>query len=95
MRLFSKIGTWLKRQDWGYRFQQLIILLAHLLLLRWMIYTLSEAGLMTTQKVLLHFTGMAIYGGLLIRGTALWAKWRYQREQRQQKNSHEQQHTDH
>lgn len=66
-----------KRPSYFYRFQQLLILLAHLALLGWILYTLSEAGGMTTEAVLLHFTGMSIFGALLIRGTAAWARHHY------------------
>ena len=64
----------------AYRLQQLFILLAHLLLLKWMFYALSESGALPTLQVMLHFTGMAVYGGLLIRGTAYWARRRYIKE---------------
>jgi hypothetical protein len=63
-----------------YRLQQLFILLAHLVLLKWMVYALSESGTLATGEVLMHFTGMAVYGGLLIRGTAYWAQRRYLKE---------------
>lgn len=66
-----------KRPSYFYRFQQLIILLAHLALLAWILYTLSEAGAMSTEAVLLHFTGMSIFGAVLIRGTAAWARHHY------------------
>lgn len=29
------------------------------------------------MKVMLHFTGIAIYGASLIRGCAYWAKWHH------------------
>lgn len=67
-----------------YRFQQLLILVAHLVLLGWMYYALSESGHLSMQTVLLHFVGMAIYGALLIRGTALWAKHHYNKENEKQ-----------
>lgn len=65
-----------------YRFQQLVILILHLVLLYWIYFALSESGAMTTKEVLLHFTGMAIFGALLIRGCAAWAKWHHEKEQR-------------
>lgn len=63
-----------------YRAQQLFIILAHLLLLKWMLVTLSEAGHWSMTQVVGHFAGMALYGALLIRGTALWAQYHYSRE---------------
>lgn len=71
---------WLRDQPWGYRLQQLFILIAHLLLLWWMLYTLGESGTMPTVHVLFHFTGMALYGALLIRGTAFWAQYHHKKE---------------
>lgn len=46
-------------------------------------YALTETGVMTTKVVLLHFTGMSIYGAALIRGCAAWAKYHYERELQQ------------
>lgn len=66
-----------KRPSYFYRFQQLVILLAHFALLAWILYTLSEAGAMTTKSVLLNFLGMSIFGALLIRSTAAWARHHY------------------
>lgn len=68
-----------KNNIW-YRFQQLIILVLHLILLKWMYYTLSHAGTLPTQEVLYHFIGMSIMGALLIRGTAYWARHHYIKE---------------
>ncbi|MCY4523694.1 MAG: hypothetical protein OXB84_03025 [Halobacteriovoraceae bacterium] len=47
-----------------------LLLLAHLILLCWIIYTLRESGILTFTEVLGNFMGMAIYGGLLIWFTA-------------------------
>jgi DNA polymerase-3 subunit epsilon len=63
----------------SHRFQQLIILIAHLILLYWMYYSLTESGYLTFTSVMLHFTGMSIYGAFLIRGTAAWAKWHHEK----------------
>ena len=62
-----------------------IIFSAHILLLAWMFYALSEGGSMKTQEVLLHFLGMSIYGALLIRLSALSAKRDYQKHARRKK----------
>jgi hypothetical protein len=63
-----------------YRLQQLIILVLHLVLLKWMYFTLSNAGALSTTNVFYHFIGMSIMGGVLIRGTAYWAKHHYIKE---------------
>jgi apolipoprotein N-acyltransferase len=66
--------------DWSYRFQQLVILILHLLLLYWILYTLREGGIMPIEHVLLHFVGMSVYGAFLIRSTAWWAKHHFVKE---------------
>lgn len=63
-----------------YRFQQLIILVLHLILLKWMYYTLSNSGAFTITEVLYHFIGMSIMGAALIRGCAYWARYHYLKE---------------
>lgn len=70
-------------ENWFYRLQQLIILILHLILLKWMHYALTETGTMTTTEVMLHFMGMSVYGALLIRGCAAWGRWIHQKEIRQ------------
>ncbi len=87
LNYLEKLGAYVA-QHWSadlvaYRLQQLFILVAHLLLLKWMFYTLSEAGSLPTMQVFLHFAGMAAYGGFLIRGTAYWAQRRYRQETQQ------------
>ena len=64
-----------------YLTQQGLILILHLILLVWMYYTLSHAGTFTFNAVLLHFVGMSIWGGLLIRGTAMWAKYHHEKNE--------------
>jgi hypothetical protein len=63
-----------------YRVQQIIIFILHLVLLKWMYFTLSNAGSLSTTEVFYHFIGMSIMGGVLIRGTAYWAKYHYIKE---------------
>jgi hypothetical protein len=63
-----------------YRGQQIIIFILHLILLKWMYFTLSNAGALSTTEVFYHFIGMSIMGGVLIRGTAFWAKHHYIKE---------------
>jgi apolipoprotein N-acyltransferase len=76
----------LNRERVFYRLQQLFILIAHLLLLWWMLYTLREGGLLPVELVLAHFVGMSLYGALLIRGTAWWARHHFVQEVRKSRN---------
>lgn len=75
-----------KKNIW-YRLQQLLILVLHLILLRWMFYTLANSGSMPMVHVLYHFIGMSIMGAGLIRGTAYWAKHHYVKEIKKDLNS--------
>ncbi|MCR9203175.1 MAG: hypothetical protein NXH75_01250 [Halobacteriovoraceae bacterium] len=70
--------SFITKDNLGLRFQQLIILVLHLILIKWMYYTLFEMGMEKTEIVLMHYTGMSIYGALLIRGCAAWGKYRHQ-----------------
>ncbi len=73
----------MNKKSLGYRLQQLLILILHLILLGWMLYTLNNAGALSFTKVMLHFLGMSLMGAALIRGTAAWAKWHTQKEWRE------------
>lgn len=53
------------------------ILLAHLILLKWILFVLFSGGLFSTSLLLVHFLGMAIFGAFLIRGTAYLIKRRH------------------
>jgi len=59
------------------RFEQLLILVAHLALLKWILHTLAEGGAMPTKILVAHFLGLSISGGLLIFGTAKITKRRH------------------
>jgi hypothetical protein len=65
-----------------YRLQQLIIFVLHLILLKWMYYTLSNSGSLTITQVFYHFIGMSIMGAVLIRGCAFWARYHYLKEEK-------------
>lgn len=69
--------NFINKDNLGYRLQQLIILVLHLILLKWMHYALTELGMEQTSIVLVHFVGMSIYGAALIRGCAAWGKYRH------------------
>jgi len=72
--------NFINKYNYFYRLQQLIILVLHLILLKWMHYALTETGQESTGIVLAHFAGMSIYGALLIRGCAAWAKYHYEKD---------------
>lgn len=79
--------TLITKKNLWYRIQQLIIFVLHMILLKWMYYTLSNSGSFSTTEVFYHFIGMSIMGALLIRGCAYWARYHYLKEI---KNKHEQ-----
>jgi apolipoprotein N-acyltransferase len=54
------------RHQLGRAIQFILLLIAHFILLSWMLYTLKEAGHWSALLVFKHFCGMAIYGALLI-----------------------------
>lgn len=60
-----------------YWFEWVIILIAHLALLKWILYALGEGAILPTEEMILHFTGIAIFGALLIRICAYLAKRKY------------------
>ena len=72
--------NFISKENIWYRLQQLIILVLHLILLRWMYFTLANSGRMQTTEVFYHFIGMSIMGALLIRGSAYWANHHYVKE---------------
>ena len=67
-----------------YRIEQVLILLAHLVMLWWIMHLLEVGGDMTTEEILPHFIGIGIYGAALIRGCAYLAKQRFIKEQQEQ-----------
>ena len=69
-----------------YRSQQLIILVLHLILLRWMYFVLSNSGAFTITEVMYNFIGMSIMGAVLIRGCAYWARYHYLKELKEKHN---------
>jgi sugar phosphate permease len=72
---------------WAYRFQQLIILVLHLILLKWIMYVLSESGTLPMDQVFFHFLGLSIFGASLIRGSAHWAHVHWVRETKAENKS--------
>jgi apolipoprotein N-acyltransferase len=74
------IKGFVTKENIGQRFIQLIILIAHLVLLKWILYTLSEGGILPFNTLLYHFLGISIYGALLIRTCAYIYKKQYLKE---------------
>ncbi len=72
--------NFITKENIWYRLQQLIILVLHLVLLKWMFYTLTNSGSLSLNEVLSHFVGMSIMGAILIRGCAYWANYHYQKD---------------
>ena len=72
--------NFITKENIGQRTQQLVILVAHLVLLKWILYTLYEGGVLPFKTLLYHFLGISIYGGLLIRTCAYIYKRQYLKE---------------
>ncbi|MFG1494674.1 hypothetical protein ABMA75_13985 [Halobacteriovorax sp. ZH4_bin.1] len=77
----------------SYKIQFVVIFIIHIALLYWIYWLLQNTGVLSTVSVMLHFTGIALYGALLIRGCAAWAKWhhlndikKYEEAQKNKKN---------
>jgi apolipoprotein N-acyltransferase len=74
------IKNLINKDNFSQRVVQFIILVAHLVLLKWIFYTLYEGGVLPFQSLLYHFLGMSIYGALLIRTCAYIYKREYLKE---------------
>lgn len=79
---FSKF---LNKNNWRRRMVELVILVAHLALLRWIVYVLGEGGTLPIEIVIMHFMGLAVSGALLIRFCA----WLYRRQYLHENNLRE------
>lgn len=74
------IKTWFRKESFNQRMTQLAILVAHLVLLKWILYTLYEGGVLPFKTLMFHFLGISIYGALLIRTCAYIYKRQYLKE---------------
>lgn len=74
------IKHFITRENFGYRVTQLLILIAHIALLKWILYTLYEGGVLPFTTLLFHFAGISVAGGLLIFTCAQIYKRRYLKE---------------
>lgn len=72
--------NFITRENIGHRLTQLIILIAHLVLLLWILYTLNEGGVLPFKTLLFHFLGISVYGAVLIRTCAYIYKRQYLKE---------------
>lgn len=79
--------NFITKENLNHRLMQLSILLAHLFLLNWIIYTLYEGGILPFKTLMYHFIGISVYGALLIRFCAWFYKRKYLKEL--EKNGHE------
>ncbi len=75
-------STYLNKNNWRRRMVELVILVAHLLLLKWILYVLGEGGILPIEVVVMHFMGLAVSGALLIRFCA----WLYRRQYLRENN---------
>jgi apolipoprotein N-acyltransferase len=77
---FNMIKNFVTKENFGQRMTQLVILVAHLVLLKWILYTLYEGGVLPFKTLMYHFLGISIYGALLIRTCAYIYKRQYLQE---------------
>lgn len=70
----------LTRENARERMVQLVILIAHIVLLKWILYTLYEGGVLPFKTLLYHFLGISAYGAILIRTCAYIYKRQYLKE---------------
>ena len=68
------------RENFKERIVQFFILIAHIVLLKWILYTLYEGGVLPFKILLYHFIGISAYGALLIRTCAFIYKRQYLKE---------------
>lgn len=76
MEATSFMTNFINKQNFQLRLVQLFILVAHIVLLKWILYTLYEGGVLPFKTLLYHFLGISVYGGLLI----YFCAWYYRRQ---------------
>jgi apolipoprotein N-acyltransferase len=77
--------NFINKSNLTHRLVQLFILIAHLVLLKWILYTLYEGGVLPFKILLYHFLGISVYGALLIRFCA----WIYKRQYVKEMKKHD------
>lgn len=71
---------WFQKETLNQRLLQFVILVAHIVLLKWILYTLYEGGVLPFKTLMFHFLGISVYGALLIRTCAYIYKRQYLKE---------------
>ena len=74
------IKNFINKENLGQRMTQFFILIAHIILLKWILYTLYEGGVLPFSTLLYHFLGISLFGALLIRVCAYIYKREYLKE---------------
>lgn len=74
------IKKFINKDNYGQRMTQIAIFLAHIILLKWILYTLYEGGVLPFSTLLFHFLGISVYGAVLIRTCAYIYKRQYLKE---------------
>lgn len=74
------IKKFINKDNYGQRMIQIAIFLAHIILLKWILYTLYEGGVLPFSTLLFHFLGISVYGAVLIRTCAYIYKRQYLKE---------------
>ncbi|HXH29817.1 MAG TPA: hypothetical protein VNJ01_03285 [Bacteriovoracaceae bacterium] len=74
------IKNFLSKENYGERVRQVLIFVAHIVLLKWILYTLYQGGVLPFWTLLFHFLGISLYGALLIRICAFIYKRQYEKE---------------
>jgi apolipoprotein N-acyltransferase len=72
--------NFINKENLNLRLIQLFILVAHIVLLKWILYTLYEGGVLPFKTLLYHFLGISLYGAGLIRFCAWYYKRQYLKE---------------
>jgi apolipoprotein N-acyltransferase len=74
------IKNFITKENFSQRLTQILILVAHIVLLKWILYTLYEGGVLPFKTLLFHFLGISVFGALLIRTCAYIYKRQYLKE---------------
>ena len=69
--------------------QWVFIFIAHMLLLYWIYYALSQGGNLSVVAMVAHFAGIGTYGALLITFSAYLGRRNYRKELEAENKSHE------
>lgn len=72
--------NFINKNNYKERLMQAVIFIAHIVLLKWILYTLYEGGVLPFNTLMFHFVGISVYGALLIRICAFIYKRQYQKE---------------